>query len=220
MLFNLNKVQVGQSFPEPSSEIIRSAPGLLRASLDTAFRFGGELTRQALSLAPIVGDKKYTSVDVKVHMLMKGQCPAIPGWHTDGVPRINGRPQMSEQLRLHCLDEVTRFHLLVTGNFCQTGFLDNTVDLAIESSMDTPDLYKEVSNRLQDMQVLPHSFPPCTMLTWDWWNLHTGMIATANGWRYLIRIAESNDEQYAPQRDLSQIIRTQQMVYSPLEFGW
>lgn len=28
--------------------------------------------------------------DVKVHMLMPGQYPCIPNWHTDFVPRING----------------------------------------------------------------------------------------------------------------------------------
>ena len=28
--------------------------------------------------------------DVKVHMLMPGQYPCIPNWHTDFVPRVNG----------------------------------------------------------------------------------------------------------------------------------
>lgn len=28
--------------------------------------------------------------DVKVHMLMPGQYPCIPGWHADFVPRVNG----------------------------------------------------------------------------------------------------------------------------------
>lgn len=29
--------------------------------------------------------------DIKVHMLMPGQFPAIPNWHYDNIPRVNNR---------------------------------------------------------------------------------------------------------------------------------
>ncbi len=45
-------------------------------------------------LAPILqtfpDDGGLFTWDVKVHMLMPGQYPCIPNWHTDNVPRING----------------------------------------------------------------------------------------------------------------------------------
>lgn len=34
--------------------------------------------------------------DVKVHMLMPGQYPCIPNWHTDFIPRKNGIQQFHE----------------------------------------------------------------------------------------------------------------------------
>lgn len=35
-------------------------------------------------------DPRNFTFDVEVHMLMPGQYPCIPNWHTDFVPRVNG----------------------------------------------------------------------------------------------------------------------------------
>src|SRR5690606_33348394 len=53
-----------------------------------------ELVRLMPDLDPIINTFPDEHVnftwDVKVHMLMPGQYPCIPHWHTDFVPRING----------------------------------------------------------------------------------------------------------------------------------
>ena len=45
-----------------------------------------------LNTLMVVDPREYT-YDVKVHMLMPGQYPCIPGWHVDMVPRDSERKQ-------------------------------------------------------------------------------------------------------------------------------
>src|SRR4051812_36058043 len=88
--------------------IIEATPNLRRASLSDAALFGGPLLRDILQTAPLVGDREHVIVDTKVSMLMAGWMPAIPGWHTDGVPRGEngdpagtGQPSLKRQLQMH-----------------------------------------------------------------------------------------------------------------------
>jgi hypothetical protein len=60
--------------------------------------------------------------------------------------------------------------------------------------------------------------PSCAVVEFDWHDLHTGVIATHVEWRYLIRVTETDYLQ--PCSDLRRVIRTQQNVYIPTEFGW
>lgn len=86
--FNGKPINWGaRAFSQPDDAEIRDTPSLFNASLEDALRYGGELTRAALSAMSIPGDRKHIIVDTKTHMLMPGMWPAIPGWHTDGVPR-------------------------------------------------------------------------------------------------------------------------------------
>ena len=58
----------------------------------------------------------------------------------------------------------------------------------------------------------------CQVHEFDWWDIHQGTIAEFSEWRFLIRACETDFQ--APQTDLRDIIRTQQNVYVPSEFGW
>ena len=49
------------------------------------------MTREAIGAMNMRHDRKNIIVDTKIHMLMKGMSPAIPGWHTDGAPRDNNK---------------------------------------------------------------------------------------------------------------------------------
>jgi hypothetical protein len=62
------------------------------------------------------------------------------------------------------------------------------------------------------------TIPTCTVMEFDWWDIHTGVIATKKEWRFLIRVTES--DYYEPQKDLREVIRCQSQVYSPYNFGW
>jgi hypothetical protein len=225
MLFNRNLPDIGKAIPQPSQELIKNTLGLHNASLEDALKYGGDLTRQALGAMDLTFTKKYITVDTKIHMLLPNMCPAIPGWHTDGVPRglaldptSKGKPNIQSQEML----DSPIFHLLVTGESCLTHFVaDRDIELNVPSEPDTK-LYKMVSNQVQQKvaagELDTYEAPSCTAIKWDWWELHTGVQAKSHEWRFLIRVTESDIVK--PKTDLRDIIRTQQQGYMPLEFGW
>lgn len=223
VLFSRNPLVYGKSLLfTPSTLDIKSTPGLWTASVDDALRYGGDLTRAAISAINIRGDRKYVVVDVKVHMLMPGFAPAILGYHTDGVPRGPERnPASKHDPDILAQEDPTlrspRYHLLVTGTGCLTKFVQNPIELEVPDEPD-PSLYKLITQQVR--RINPHtvSIPSCQVVEWDWWNIHTGVLAQKHEWRYLIRVTETDFIQ--PQSDLREILRTQQQVYVPAEFGW
>lgn len=225
MKFNRNKPQFGKAIEQPSQELVKNTLGLHNASLDDALKYGGELTRAALGAMNLTMSKKYIVVDTKIHMLLPGMCPAIPGWHTDGVPRGNSLdPTAKDKPNIHAQEDMDSpiFHLLVTGESCLTHFIkDRDVELSVPDQPSTK-LYQDISSQVDDLvqskQVESYVAPSCVPITWDWWELHTGVPATKHEWRFLIRVTETDIQK--PKTDLREIIRTQQQGYMPLNFGW
>lgn len=233
MLFNRNPVKVGNSIEPPSQDAIENSLNLRQVSLEDAARYGGSITRNALGAMEFVGDRKNIIVDTKVHFLLPGMCPAIPGWHTDGVPRgadLNpggsGEPVLNAMLDGSVSEP--RYHLLVTGTHCPTKFLKGIIDLDhYDLLMPNPrELYANMSrlvtrhldnNRYAD-DALTFDSPDSTVLEWGWLTVHTAQLATGRGWRYLIRVTET--DHIEPRTNPADFIRTQNNVYSPLEFGW
>ena len=219
------------SIEQPSAELVKNTLGLWNASVEDCLKFGGDLTRSAIGAMNLRNDRKYIVVDVKVHMLMKGQCPAIPGWHTDGVPRhANGSPAAGGEPNLLMQIEhekhgirPPRYHLLVTGQHCLTEAIDGQFAMDMEPEMmNSSGLYKrlstEVNNKLRVDLLSKYELKSCTVAEWDWWFVHQGKISDGYEWRYLIRATET--DHLTPETDLRKIIRTQQNVYVPSEFGW
>ena len=221
LLFNRNPIVVGMSIEQPGEELVRNTLGLHKCSLEDAVKYGGELTRAALSVMDLRGDRKHVVVDTKVHMLMPGFTPAIPGWHTDGVPRGPNRDSVSRGAPdIFSQDDGTirphRYHLLVTGVGCLPEFVMAPLELDVSND----DLYAGMSRDVKALGDTVHTapIPTCTAVSWDWWNIHRGITATRREWRFLIRVMET--DMCEPIRDLRDIIRTQQQVYTPMEFGW
>lgn len=223
--FNRNELTFGKTIEQPSQELIKNTLGLHNASLEDALKYGGELTRAAIGAMNLSMTKKNIIVDTKVHMLLPGMCPAIPGWHTDGVPRGNSLdPTVKQEPNIHAQEEIDSpiFHLLVTGESCLTQFIkEKNVSLNVPENPSSK-LYqmvsKQVNEKVASGELTAFSAPSCTAVTWDWWELHTGVPATKHEWRFLIRVTESDIQE--PKTDLREIIRTQQQGYMPLEFGW
>lgn len=227
-LFNRNLIEFGKSIEPPDNVEIENTLNLRQASLEDAARYGGTITRASLGAMSFVGDRKYIVVDTKVNYLMKGFIPAIPGWHTDGVPRGEeldpagkGIPMLSAQEQ--GLVSSSRYHLLVTGTLSQTEFIVAPLELNLP---DTRDLYERMTRAVDSTLVaLKYSArdavlvaPESRVLTWDWWNIHRAVPANKAGWRYLIRVTET--DYIAPRTDPSDFIRTQTQVYVPTAFGW
>ncbi|MFJ7951557.1 hypothetical protein ACIQZG_08520 [Lysinibacillus sp. NPDC096418] len=225
MLFNRNSVGIGKTIEQPSQELIKNTLGLHNASLEDALKFGGDLTRAAIGAMNLTFSKKYIVVDTKIHMLIPGMCPAIPGWHTDGVPRGNTLdPTVKQAPNIHAQEEMDSpiFHLLVTGESCLTQFIkERNFDLRVPKEPSTL-LYKTISHQVNEKiankELTTFEAPSCTAVKWDWWEMHTGVPAKSHEWRFLIRVTETDIQQ--PKSDLRDIIRTQQQGYMPIEFGW
>ena len=225
VLFNRNPLAIGKSIEQPKLNDIKNTFGLWNASLDDALRYGGDITREAIRVMNIHNDRKYIIVDTKIHMLIPGMSPAIPGWHTDGAPRDNkknpngtGMPDVFAQ---EGDDRFNRYHILVTGTGCLTKFIKQSIKVPVPSTP-SDQIYALMSDfvrrRTTEAPWLAMEVPTCTAVEFDWWDIHTGVIATKKEWRYLIRVCES--DYYEPRTDLREILRMQSQVYAPHDFGW
>lgn len=203
-------------------DAIQHVPQLRRASLSKAILFGGPPVAAALQQCPLSGDREHVLVDTKVTFLMPGWIPAIPGWHTDGVPRGDnadpagkGIPRLTEQLRQSNDGVRPLFHSFFLGDDALPEFLSTTTVLNIESPDDYT-LYTEVSRKVDALGDRPKvSYFEGQWSTWDWWNLHRAIPATRRGWRLHIRVTES-----AVPPSETDFIRPQTQVYVPYDFGW
>lgn len=221
--FNRNPVKVGRSVTPMSEAAIKATPGLWHADLDDAYRYGGEVTRHVLAHVALHGDRQYVVVDAKVHMLLPGFMPAIPGWHTDGVPRWDGnrwQPEIGDP-SIFVQDDwegsAPRYHLYVSGSGCLTRFMAEETELDIPDDVG-PALYSNISAQIGEQPAQRVATYPGRVIEWDWWNLHTAQKAARREWRYLCRVTETDN--LAPETDLRQVIRTQEQVYVPTDFGW
>lgn len=227
LLFNRNAPFVGNTIEEPSQELIENTPTLARCGIEDAAVFGGTLTREALGAMNLRGDRKHIIVDTKVHMLMPGFIPSIPGWHTDGVPRgdeglnpnNHGAPNLRAQAEADP-DDAPRYHLLVTGAHCPTQFFVEPLFMRFAEDVGT-DLYRQMTDKVNGLLLSESDLldtPPSTVVEWDWWNIHRAKQATARGWRFLIRVTET--DHIVPRKSPNDFIRRQNMVYAPTSFGW
>lgn len=223
ILFNRNPVKYVATIEQPSQTEIKNTFGLWNASYDDAIRYGGELTRYALRKMNLRHDRKNIVIDTKIHMLMPGWSPAIPGVHQDGSPRdINhnpngkGPPDILAQEKLR----YNRYHMLVTGTGCLTKFVNRPIIISIpeEPSYEVYNLISSHVNEVSQKENIFTEVPSCTVVEFDWYDLHTGVVATKKEWRYFIRVCESDFCE--PEKDLRQVVRMQSQIYSPINYSW
>lgn len=85
----------------PPIPAFAAEPSLFSMSVDMALESCGGLTRRILHHMPWECDDYKEAeaaglqpvIDVRIHRLMPGMYPAIPGWHCDRVPRANYHSQ-------------------------------------------------------------------------------------------------------------------------------
>lgn len=230
MKFNRNPLKFGNSIESPSQDVLRNTLGLVNASIEDAIRYGGDITKAAIGAMKLRNDRKNLIVDVKIHMLMPGFYPAIPGWHCDGVPRGTGmnplskeNPRMDLQILINegKLPGIrpTRYHMLVTGAGCLTEFVNGPIQLDDNSpDWKTSKIYARMNEQVENREAPRITVPSCQVTEFDWWDIHRGVQAKVHEWRYFIRVAEIDIAE--PEKDLRKVIRTQHQVYAPANFSW
>jgi hypothetical protein len=76
---------ISQKLDLPNIAELLQMPFLRRASIDDAYKFGGEHIRKLIEQAPLKHDKAYYTVRSQMQFIKQGYCPVnTTEWHVDG----------------------------------------------------------------------------------------------------------------------------------------
>lgn len=193
----------------------KNFPQLFRADIEFAKKQGHEQFNVVLSqLEHLFKDDgfKYTSIDSRTHMLMRGMYPCIPGWHCDDFYRpTGGQPDLAN------VEEMApqKHYLIVLGDCSRTEFLVRDLALLAPEHLpqDKPSYfyYDEALEKEPEPTIFVE---PNKIYTFGPTAFHRGSPASENGWRTFIRLTRSNH--YDPKNEL----RYQSNVYLKDRISW
>ena len=214
-----------ESYAFSSCAIQRGVPMFFNASCAFAWDHGGPITRTFLDgVAQVPGWIKDSVIDTRVHMLMPGWYPAIPGYHHDDVPRppieagrhfaLAGQPDYDTPR--YFAEHLTG---LVNAEIAPTEFaLGDCVMPRVEADRKIYNAWHfEVERLLRAKQLRRWSIGSGALVHFDWQTFHTGTRAVRDGWRWFGRISRYTDRVKTRTNE----IRRQVQVYleAPME-GW
>jgi len=204
-------VQFGNVLPEFTQDQVKNEPMLFSCDTDFASQHGGPITRAFINALPLSFLRGV--IDTRVHMLMPGWYPCIPGWHHDDVPRStsSGQPnyETPEYVSRHCC-------ALVNAEVAPTEFLVGDISVPVPQPGQVVyhvwDEHLEGAGRKDGNRV---SAPDRRLIFFDADTFHRGVAAVSTGWRWFGRI--SIDTARKPANE----IRKQVQVYmSAINSGW
>ena len=208
------KFEVGPYLEEFSVDDIKNEPMLFNCDLRHAVKLGGLITDNFLDIIPRDWfNAKDLIIDSRVHMLMPGWYPCIPGFHHDDVPREreDGQPN-------YINPSYRSEHIMAVIGDC------SLTEFAIGES-EFPEVplgekyYKVwhpmVVDKIKTKELGSLKVPERRLCYFDWQSWHQGTAATKDGWRWFVRA--SRNTKRIPTNEL----RRQVQVYleSPME-GW
>ena len=172
--------------------VVKNEPMLFNCDLNGARKLGGPITTEVLSHLPEDWRNVPLVIDSRVHMLMPGWFPCIPGWHHDDVPRTrsDGQPNYDEG---QCRSK----HLLclINGDICPTAFATGRTwfDVPPRGEIIYRDWHKEVERQLRYGKLELSHAPSNRLVQFDDRSWHSGTAALKGGWRFFIRISRYFD---------------------------
>lgn len=180
------------NMPDYSEEQIKNEPMLFNCNLDGAIRLGGPITREVLCQIPAAWAQGPLLIDSRVHMLMPGWYPCIPGWHHDDVPRTREDKQPNYGPG-QCRSE--HMMLLINGDICPTEFALGEAEFGVPGlgQVIYEHWHRDVETKLVQGELVPWSAPSKTFIHFGDRTWHRGVPAVAGGWRYFIRISRYFD---------------------------
>jgi hypothetical protein len=250
MRFN-SRIDLGPETSTFTTDQVKNEPMMFNARADWANDHGGPITQDFirrlywdnnrylgdygssndLSLADIV-------IDSRVHMLMPGWYPCIPGFHHDDVPRLrsDGQPWYPDnQWELHVRSDVVddEIHLerdsgfyrsnhamaMYGDNICPTQFALGQAEFpSVPHGQILYKIWHPVVEQHLASGTLEEWFAPMHQIVYfDDRSWHTGQAANGNGWRFFIRASWYTGRV----ENVTNEIRRQVQVYmeNPME-GW
>lgn len=215
MKFN-SQIAFGGGLPVFDEQTIKTEPMLHRADRSFTRAKGGPLTHAFLtSLEQCAGwgPEIPILIDSRVHMLMPGMYPCIPGWHHDDVPREREDKQPNyvnpSYKSQHCM--------ALWGNCSLTHFAIGEHELEIPPIGQK--IYKTwspvVEQMVKDHKLRTAVAPEHRLIFFDWETWHRGAETTKTGFRFFIRATRKSN--LAARNE----IRYNANVYMPvLDEGW
>jgi len=222
--FDSRMTPLGPFAQDVDNAAIKDEPMFFNCNLVFAYENGGPVTRSFIDALDQEWREAPAAFDSRVHMLMPGWYPAIPGFHHDDVPRpaipvgqhfvTAGQPDYDNP-RYHAQ------HILGLVN-AAVAPTDFAVGRCVMPEVADGDLiyrawHAEVERLLASGEMERVSAPDRTLVHFDWQAFHTGVPAVSNGWRWFGRVSFNTDRV----ERISNEIRRQVQVY--LEFpmeGW
>ncbi len=201
-----------------SQNDIKNEPMLFNCSLASAEWLGGPITGYALSKLPKtwIGNRSECVVDTRVHMLMPGWYPCIPGWHTDDVPR-KGKYNQPDYVTPEYKAEHVMMIVGGAATGCKTEFACGDLSLPNRKTRLYAKWNDLINQKLEAGQLDIRTAEDYLWCWFDWQTLHRGVPATKAGWRYFIRVSKRTDRC----RTVTNEVRKQVQVYLPIpEEGW
>lgn len=216
--------KVGRFAISVSNDSIKTEPMFFNASPKFAYEKGGLITKSFLNNLPDNWINSDLVFDSRVHMLMPGWYPAIPGWHHDDVPRPSipvGQHFITAGQPDYDNPRYKSEHILglVNADICPTEFAigNCTMPKIEEGQLIYREWHKEIEDLLaHDMLSLVQA-QDRTLYQFDWQTFHSGRQAISHGWRWFGRVSRNTDRT----KEITNEIRSQVQVY--LEFpteGW
>lgn len=202
MIFNSEMSLRGEFRHEFPDAIVKNEPMFFNCDLEYAYKNGSDITRTFLDGLPEDWKLDDVVLDSRVHMLMKGWYPCIPGWHHDDVPRSTptGQPNYTNpEYHAEHLMGLVNAHLAPTefalGKFIMT---EPDIEKTIYQVW-----HKEVQDQLFNSLVADcvggvGEVRDCIAesgkyIQFDCNTFHTGAKARANGWRWFIRLSRNTN---------------------------
>jgi hypothetical protein len=218
-----NVHSVGESMPAFDESVVKYEPMSFNCDLDNAYNLGGEITENFINRLPDSWTAGPLVIDSRVHMLMPGWFPCIPGWHHDEVPRtrIDGQPNYAPgQIRSE------HIMVLINGDICPTEFA-----LGLNITLEEPELgkiiyeywHRDVEVLIKNKSMWVQKVESGKLYRFDDRSFHRGTAAIAGGWRYFARATRylKDGIVIAPPKVLANETRKQVQVYlqNPMQ-GW
>lgn len=184
---------------------------LFSADVRFARAHGGPITRAFLEYVPFE-----SVIDSRVHMLMPGWYPCIPGWHLDDIPRTRPDGQPDHKHPAYTSSSI----MMIAGDASVTEFIEGELGLS-DIGITEGAVYGRWNACINHMlaqpncQIAVRQVPNYSLVKFGWGAFHRGVPATKFGWRFFIRA------NYNTARDVKNEIRRQTQVYLPVpEVGW
>lgn len=202
---------------------IKNEEMFFNSDIEFAYKNGGPITRSFIDNLPRDWVSCPMVFDSRVHMLMPGWFPAIPGYHHDDVPRppipvgqhfaTAGQPDYDNpRYRSEHICGLVNAHIAPT-----TFALGNCTMPRVTEGPIYRAWHREVERLVQQGDMAEFAAPDRTLIGFGCNTFHAGTKAITSGWRWFGRISRKSDRCY----EVSNEIRRNAQVY--LEFpmeGW